>query len=106
MWRNVDSGTKVYLQKNIENRKILALMDGWTDMPIVDIKILEGRSAEMKRRLISEVTDSVEHSLGVRRDAIRVIIQEIPPAHWGVAGEPKELPELAADVSQGGATCE
>lgn len=62
-------------------------------MPIVDIKILEGRNTATKRRLIRAVTDSVEQALDVKRDAIRVLIHEIPAAHWGIAGEPSgQLP--------------
>ena len=58
-------------------------------MPIVTVNMVEGRSSEMKRALIREVTDAVEKALQAPRKSIRVIIQEVPPEHWGVAGEPK-----------------
>ncbi|MFC3052893.1 4-oxalocrotonate tautomerase [Kordiimonas pumila] len=58
-------------------------------MPIVNISILEGRDDAAKARLIAEVTDAVEHSIGASREAIRVLINEIPASHWGTAGVPK-----------------
>ncbi len=59
-------------------------------MPFVTIMMIEGRPAEAKRALIREVTDAVQHSLQVSRESIRVILQELPAANWGVAGEPKK----------------
>jgi 4-oxalocrotonate tautomerase len=58
-------------------------------MPLVDITLIEGRDPERKRALIREVTDAVERTLGVERATIRVILREVPAAHWGVGGEPK-----------------
>ena len=58
-------------------------------MPVVTINMIEGRSLEKKHALIREVTDAVEKTLEAPRQSIRVIIQEVPPEHWGVAGEPK-----------------
>ena len=58
-------------------------------MPIIDVTMIEGRSADMKRHLIRALTDAAEQSLDAPRQSIRVIIREIPAAHWGVAGEPK-----------------
>lgn len=58
-------------------------------MPIVDITLIEGREPEKKRRLIAAVTDAVEHSLEAPRQSIRVILREVPAAHFGAGGEPK-----------------
>jgi 4-oxalocrotonate tautomerase len=58
-------------------------------MPIVDITMIEGRPPERKRALIWEVTDTVERVLGVPRDTIRVVLREVPPQNYGVAGVPK-----------------
>ncbi len=58
-------------------------------MPIVDISLLEGRDAKRKERLIREVTDAVERTLGVPRESIRVLLREVPPEHWGIGGETK-----------------
>ncbi|NYZ11294.1 2-hydroxymuconate tautomerase family protein [Azospirillum sp. RWY-5-1] len=58
-------------------------------MPLVTVTMIEGRPPEAKRALIREVTDAVERAIAAPRPSIRVIIQEVPAAHWGVAGEPK-----------------
>ena len=58
-------------------------------MPLVEITMIEGRPPERKRALIREVTDAVEHALEAPRPSIRVVIREVPAAHWGVGGEPK-----------------
>ncbi|MEX1056853.1 MAG: 2-hydroxymuconate tautomerase, partial [Natronospirillum sp.] len=47
-------------------------------MPIAHINILEGRSDEQKRDLISKVTDAISESLGSARDNVRITITEVP----------------------------
>lgn len=56
-------------------------------MPLIQINIIEGRSPEKKERLIREVTDLVADVLEAPTQNVRVIIQEMPPEHWGIAGE-------------------
>jgi 4-oxalocrotonate tautomerase len=56
-------------------------------MPIVRIEILEGRPASVKAELQRRVTDAVVASLGVQPAQVRVLLYEIPPAHWAVGGE-------------------
>jgi 4-oxalocrotonate tautomerase len=58
-------------------------------MPLVQITVIEGRTPEQKRALFASVTDAVETSLDAPRASIRVILQEVPAAHWAVGGEPK-----------------
>ncbi len=45
-------------------------------MPIVNVKLLEGRSDEQLKNLVSEVTDAVEKTTGANRQAIHVVIEE------------------------------
>jgi 4-oxalocrotonate tautomerase len=56
-------------------------------MPLVQIQLLTGRSPERKRALIQRVTEAVVESLEVRPDQVRIILTEVPPEHWSVAGE-------------------
>lgn len=56
-------------------------------MPLIQINIIEGRSPEKKERLIREVTDLVAEVLESPTENVRVLIQEMPPEHWGIAGE-------------------
>lgn len=55
-------------------------------MPIVNVKLLEGRSDEQLKNLVSEVTDAVEKTTGANRQEIHVVIEEMKPNHYGVAG--------------------
>ncbi len=58
-------------------------------MPILDITLLSGRAAEKKAKLIREVTDATVRALEVPPQAVRVILREVHPSHFAVAGEPK-----------------
>jgi 4-oxalocrotonate tautomerase len=59
-------------------------------MPIVNVQLLEGRPLEVKERLIAELTRTVAEVLGSPPPAIRVLLTEVPPAHWGVGGVSKQ----------------
>jgi 4-oxalocrotonate tautomerase len=56
-------------------------------MPVVDVKVWEGISEENIEKIISGITD-VFVNLGIPRQAVEVIIQEIPKRHWGIDGKP------------------
>ncbi|RJF88856.1 4-oxalocrotonate tautomerase [Oleomonas cavernae] len=58
-------------------------------MPIIDVTLIEGRPPEAKRALIEELTAAAERSIGAPRQSVRVILREVPAAHFGVAGVPK-----------------
>ena len=57
-------------------------------MPIIHVHLLEGRSADLKRKLISEVTDAVSRTLGNPSESIRVLLHEVPADNWGAGGVP------------------
>ncbi|MDG6097593.1 4-oxalocrotonate tautomerase [Alteromonas sp. ZYF713] len=57
-------------------------------MPIAHLEILEGRTAEQRATLISEVTDAISRSIDAPKERVRVIITEIPKANWGIGGVP------------------
>jgi len=57
-------------------------------MPIVQIDMLEGRSTEKKHALIERVTDAVCEALDAKPESVRVIIREMHPDHYGIAGVP------------------
>lgn len=56
-------------------------------MPLVQIHMLEGRSEEQIRTLIDKVTDAVCESVAAPREAVRVLITEVPKSHWGIGGK-------------------
>lgn len=51
-------------------------------MPLVEVTLTEGRSAEQIRALIREVTGAVERAVAAPRGNIRVVVREVPPTHW------------------------
>ncbi|NIM12104.1 MAG: 2-hydroxymuconate tautomerase family protein [Candidatus Aminicenantes bacterium] len=57
-------------------------------MPIVTIHMLAGRDNEKKKELIKNVSDSVIKTLEVPPESVRVIINEMPVEHYGIAGLP------------------
>ena len=59
-------------------------------MPIVEMKIIEGRDQELKERLIENVTQTVSETLEVSPESVRVLIYEIPSTHWAIGGETVE----------------
>jgi|JI6StandDraft_1071083.scaffolds.fasta_scaffold2840664_1 4-oxalocrotonate tautomerase len=56
-------------------------------MPFAQIQIMEGRSEDQKRAIIEKVTAALVEAVGAPIETVRVIITEIPKAHWGIAGK-------------------
>jgi 4-oxalocrotonate tautomerase len=57
-------------------------------MPVVLINMLCGRDQDTKKHLMKKMTAAVTSSLGVAPESVRVIINELPAEHYGVAGLP------------------
>ena len=51
-------------------------------MPFVSITLAEGRTPEVLRALIHEVTLAVERSGAAPRENVRVVLHEVPPTHF------------------------
>jgi 4-oxalocrotonate tautomerase len=58
-------------------------------LPLIEVTLIEGRPNEKKAALIAKVTDAVVEAIDAPIESIRVVIREVPAAHWGVAGKPK-----------------
>ena len=56
-------------------------------MPLIEIHLLEGRTDEQKKKLLSAVTAAVHESIGAPLPSIRVWVQEMSPKEYMVAGE-------------------
>lgn len=56
-------------------------------MPIIQIHILEGRTVEQKRALILGITNAVTIALDVKPEQVRILIDELQPEHFAVAGK-------------------
>lgn len=58
-------------------------------MPIITVNLLEGRDTARKRAFIREISEAAVRTLDVPLTAVRVIINEMSPEHFGVGGETK-----------------
>ncbi|MBM3364254.1 MAG: 4-oxalocrotonate tautomerase [Betaproteobacteria bacterium] len=55
-------------------------------MPFAQIHLLEGRTEDQKRAVIEKVTQALHEAVGAPRETIRILISEVPKAHWGIGG--------------------
>ena len=55
-------------------------------MPFVRIEMFEGRTKEMKKVLIKEVTDAVVRAIDVKPEQVRVILYDLKKEDVGKAG--------------------
>jgi 4-oxalocrotonate tautomerase len=63
-------------------------------MPLVQITLARGRTAEQLQALGEAVTAAVHEAVGAPLENVRVVINECEPEHWFVGGE--SLAELKA----------
>ncbi|NNN11584.1 MAG: 4-oxalocrotonate tautomerase family protein [Acidimicrobiaceae bacterium] len=56
-------------------------------MPLIQVSMFEGSSADDRRLLAKRLTDVVRETLNVSPEAISVVIYEVPPEDWAVAGK-------------------
>lgn len=59
-------------------------------MPLIEVQIYESRITKQTRaRLIQRLTDAVAEVFGEDiRPQTWVILTPVPPAYWGIAGQP------------------
>ena len=60
-------------------------------MPTIQAHIMAGYSAPQKERLIAALTDAVVATVGAPIDSVCVLIDEVPRAHFGIAGKPATI---------------
>lgn len=56
-------------------------------MPTLRIDMLEGRSAQTKQRLVTELTEVMVRVLGTDPGHVYVMLQDWAPTHWAVGGQ-------------------
>ena len=59
-------------------------------MPFVNIRIYAGHCKERKDEIARRVTEAISDVTKVPREAIWVVIEDIDPPDWYVAGKPGE----------------
>lgn len=55
-------------------------------MPFAQIYLIEGRTEDQKRAVIEKVTDALCEAVGAPREAVRVLVLDVPKTNWGIAG--------------------
>ena len=55
-------------------------------MPLIEVHLLEGRTDEQKKALLTAITKAVNESIGAPLETIRVWIEEISPKEYMAAG--------------------
>lgn len=65
-------------------------------MPLINVQMLAGRTPEQKRALILELAEATKRALGVPDEALRIILTDVPPEHWGVGS--RSMADVRADA--------
>ncbi len=55
-------------------------------MPVVIVEMWEGRTIDQKRKLVEGITTSFT-DIGVPREAVQVIVNDVPRHNWAIAGK-------------------
>lgn len=73
-------------------------------MPLVNVHMAEGRSADQKRALMDAITTAMEEHIGAPRASVRVWINEFPNTSFMAGGEllADKQARLAAEAGAGG----
>ena len=56
-------------------------------MPLVNVQMAEGRSAEQKKALMEAITDAMHEHIGAPRESVRVWINEFSNTDFMAGGE-------------------
>lgn len=55
-------------------------------MPLINIKMLEGRTVEQKKELVEKVTQAVVEATGVTPERVSIVIDDMPKHNFAQAG--------------------
>lgn len=51
-------------------------------MPLIEVTLVEGRSTDQLRALISGLTRATSQAIEAPVESIRVVVREVPDTHW------------------------
>ncbi|MFA6001669.1 MAG: 2-hydroxymuconate tautomerase [Thermoleophilia bacterium] len=56
-------------------------------MPIVEIKLYEGRTREQREALVEKITEAFVEIAGTPKDHVWIIFRDVSKEHWAMNGE-------------------
>lgn len=56
-------------------------------MPLIEIKMYEGRSQEQKQDLVERITRAFEEVAGAPREQVWIVFRDVPRDQWGMDGK-------------------
>ena len=56
-------------------------------MPLIQVQMFAGRTAEQKRNLVRALTDAFVQAAGSTPDAVDVILTDVDKSDWAQGGE-------------------
>jgi 4-oxalocrotonate tautomerase len=62
------------------------IASGRENMPLIEIHLLEGRTEEQKKALLTAISKAVHESIGAPVESIRIWIEEFTPKDYMAAG--------------------
>ncbi len=55
-------------------------------MPIITVRMFEGRTIEQKRKLVAKMTDAVVQALDAKPEDVRIILEDMAKHDYAIAG--------------------
>jgi 4-oxalocrotonate tautomerase len=55
-------------------------------VPIIQVHMLEGRTQELKKKLVANMTEAVVKSLNVKPEDVRIILMDMAKSNYSIAG--------------------
>ena len=75
-------------------------------MPLIEVTMVEGRTPQQVRALISALTSAAAQAVDAPVDSIRVVVREVPTTHWGAGdvtiAERRGAPDPRDDSARAG----
>lgn len=56
-------------------------------MPLIEIKMYEGRSQEQKQKLVEKITQAFEEVADAPSEQVWIVFRDVPRDQWGMGGE-------------------
>ena len=79
-------------------------------MPLIEVTMVEGRTPQQVRALISALTHAAADAVDAPVDSIRVVVREVPTTHWSAgdvtiaerrgAPDPRDSPARAEEPGE------